>query len=383
MTQGLPPRGGLSGGGAIGYEPDRFALAGCSGSGLRARTVGRNKPYSMKRFLLQRLVGPSTVLCIRFGDAENYAMRLFVLGLDRSGLRILRECADPDADALKKECSGRPVLISVSGYGIVTKPTEDTAIVGKVTSDPETFAWSFSDEKEDSGSISFVRREQVEPLGQRLAENGIPFMDVRYGRAAADPEQEALRQAERFYRDTLKWRTLLRPIPEGRMVAKAAERRLRLPVLGLMLLLLVVNTFASGSLRERHAQQRTVLSAREKKQDASQARSEQRRAAVAEFSHRLPYRQALLLDRAASHVPLSVTLTSLAVQPLSKTLEEGKDPVFASKTLSIRGVTNDASAVSELMTGLRSEPLLREARLESLEQNRESGETEFKITVAL
>ena len=95
----------------------------------------------MKRKLLQRLVGPSTVLCIRFGDAENYAMRLFVLGLDRSGLRILRECADPDADALKKECSGRPVLISVSGYGIVTKPTEDTAIVEKVTSDPETFAW--------------------------------------------------------------------------------------------------------------------------------------------------------------------------------------------------------------------------------------------------
>ena len=113
----------------------------------------------MKRFLLQRLVGPSTVLCIRFEEADRYAMRLFVLGLDRSGLRILRECADPDADALKKECSGRPVLISVSGYGVVTKPAEDTAIVGKVTSDPETFAWSFSDEKEDSGSISFVRRE--------------------------------------------------------------------------------------------------------------------------------------------------------------------------------------------------------------------------------
>ena len=337
----------------------------------------------MKRFLLQRLVGPSTVLCIRFGDAENYAMRLFVLGLDRSGLRILRECADPGADALKKECSGRPVLISVSGYGIVTKPTEDTAIVEKVTSDPETFAWSFSDEKEDSGSISFVRREQVEPLGQRLAANGIPFMDIRYGPVAAGPEQEALRQAERLYRDTLNWRTLLRPTPEGRMVAKAAERRLRLPVLGLMLLLLVVDTFASGSLQERRAQQRTVLSAREKRQDASQARSEQRRAAVAEFSHRLPYRHALLLDRAASHVPLSVTLTSLAVQPLSKTLEEGKDPVFASETLSIRGVTNDASAVSELMTGLRSEPPLHEARLEGLEQNRESGATEFKITVAL
>ena len=337
----------------------------------------------MSKAILQRIVGPLTVLCVRFEEANRYAMRLFVLGLDRSGLRILRECADPDADALKKECSGRPVLISVSGYGVVTKPAEDTAIVGKVTSEPETFAWSFSDEREDSGSISFVRREQVEPLGQRLAANGIPVMDIRYGPVAADPEQEALRQAERFYRDTLKWRTLLRPTPEGRMVAKAAERRLRLPVLGLMLLLLVVNTFASGSLRERRAQQRSVLSAREKRQDASQVRSEQRRAAVAAFSHRLPYRHALLLDRAASHVPLSVTRTSLAGQPLSKTLEEGKDPVFASKTLSIRGVTNDASAVSELMTGLRSEPPLREARLEGLKQNRESGATEFKITVAL
>ena len=337
----------------------------------------------MKRFLLQRLVGPSTVLCVRFEEADRYAMRLFVLGYDRSDFRILRECADPGADALKKECSGRPVLISVSGYGVVTKPAEDTAIVEKVTSDPETFAWSFSDERKDLGSISFVRREQVEPLGQRLAANGIPVMDIRYGPAAADPEQEALRQAERFYRDTLKWRTLLRSTPEGRMVAKAAERRLRLPVLGLILLLLVVNTFASGSLRERRAQQRTVLSAREKKQDASQARSEQRRAAVAEFSRRLPYRHALLLDRVASHVPPAVTLSVLAVQPLSKTLEEGKDPVFVSETLSIRGVTNDASAVSELMTGLRSELPLREARLEGLEQNRESGATEFKITVAL
>ncbi|WP_288902807.1 PilN domain-containing protein [uncultured Alistipes sp.] len=337
----------------------------------------------MNKAILQRIVGSLTVLCVRFEEADRYAMRLFVLEGHREGCRILRKSAEPGADALKKECSGRPVLISVSGYGVVTKPAEDTAIVGKVTSEPETFAWSFSDEKEDSGSISFVRREQVEPLGQRLAENGIPFMDIRYGRAAADPEQEALRQAERFYRDTLKWRTLLRPTPEGRMVAKAAERRLRLPVLGLMLLLLVVNTFASGSLRERHAQQRTVLSAREKKQDASQARSEQRRAAVAEFSRRLPYRHALLLDRVASHVPPAVTLSVLAVQPLSKTLEEGKDPVFVSETLSIRGVTNDASAVSELITGLRSEPLLREARLEGLEQNRESGATEFKITVAL
>ena len=66
-----------------------------------------------------------------------------------------------------------------------------------------------------------------------------------------------------------------------------------------------------------------------------------------------------------------------------KTLEDGHDPVCAYGFLTIRGRTQDAGSVSTLMGGLKSEPLLREARLEGLEQNRESGETEFKIAVAL
>lgn len=337
----------------------------------------------MKRNLLQRLIGPLAVLRVHFTDADNYSMSLFVLGCTGEQIRVLHREDEPDAAILKKECAIRPVLISVSGYGIITKPSEDAAIVEKVTADPERFVWSLSDETDTPGSISFVRREQVEPLGQRLAENGIPSVGIRYGPAAADPEQEAERQVEHFYRDALKWRTLLRPTPAGCVIAKTLARRLRLPVLGLTLFLLLLNTLAYDLLRERRAKQRTVLSAREKTQNVSQARSGQRRAVIADFSRRLPYRHALLLDRTASHVPPAVTLSTLAVQPLSKTLEDGRDPALVSGTLSIRGVTDDAAAVSVLMAGLKSEPPVREARLEQLEQNRESGSTEFKITIAL
>ena len=94
-------------------------------------------------------------------------------------------------------------------------------------------------------------------------------------------------------------------------------------------------------------------------------------------------RLVLLLDRAASHVPPAVTLSVLAVQPLSKTLEKGKDPVFASETLSIRRVTDDAVVVSVLMAGPRSDPPLHRARLEQLKQGRGGSSTEFKIIVAL
>ena len=80
-------------------------------------------------------------------------------------------------------------------------------------------------------------------------------------------------------------------------------------------------------------------------------------------------------------MPREITLTSLAVQPLVKRLEDAKDPVFASETLSVRGRTDDAAAVSRLIAGLKSDPPFRKAKLEQLE--RESGSTEFKITIAL
>ena len=337
----------------------------------------------MKRNLLQRLVGPVTVLCVRFTDADNYSTQLFVLDCARDGFPILRQITGPDTAALKKECSIRPVLIRVSGHGVITKPVEDTAIVEKVTADPETFAWSFSDQDSRAGSITFVRRGQVEPLLLQLAESSIPTAGMRYDTPGEEPETEASREARHFYRARLKWRTAVRPTPWGNMLCRTLARRLRLPVLGLMLLLLVVNALVSDSMEDRRAEQRTVLAAREKTRGASQARSGQRRAAAAEFSHRLAYRHAWLLDRTASHVPPAITLTSLAVQPLIKKLEDAKDPLVASETLSVRGRTDDAAAVSRLMAGLKSEPPVREAKLEQLEQNRESGLTEFKITVAL
>ena len=120
-----------------------------------------------------------TVLCIRFEDADRYATHLFIFEGYRAGCRILQESTEPDAAALKKACAGRPVLISVSGYGIVTKPTENTAIVEKVTSDPETFAWSLSSREnmdKRTESSSFVGRAQVgESLRERRADRRHPL----------------------------------------------------------------------------------------------------------------------------------------------------------------------------------------------------------------
>lgn len=176
---------------------------------------------------------------------------------------------------------------------------------------------------------------------------------------------------------------LLQPTVQSSLVVKVLCRRLRLPVLIGLLLLLVGNTFIYDSLKERRANQRSVLSAQEKKQGETQHRSQQRITVINEFSHRLSVRQALLIDRAVSHLPLSITLTELAVQPLLKSLEEGKSPICAAEQLIIKGKTDDAGSVSTLIQGLKSEPLLHAAQLNKLSQNRDNTLIEFEITVTL
>ena len=134
----------------------------------------------MKRSLLQRLTGPVTVLRIRFTDTANYSMSLFVLDCTGEQIRVLHREDEPDAAVLKRECAARPVLVSVAGHGIITKPADGSPLVEKVKADPETFAWSFSNDDLPSvpdvqtRSITIVRRCQEEPLMLQLAESGIP-----------------------------------------------------------------------------------------------------------------------------------------------------------------------------------------------------------------
>lgn len=333
--------------------------------------------------LLKQVLGNLVVLCVRFESTAQFSVLLYVLKVNRKGCHILRQIVQPDAKIYKAECTGHWVLIAVSGHGIITKSTTETSIVEKVTSNPDQFAWSVSSDEKKNKTISFVRREQLVSLYKYLSDNHIVWGRIQFAPSVENDASIVCNVTKTFYQQELKWRVLLQPTVQSSLVVKVLCRRLRLPVLIGLLLLLVGNTFIYDSLKERRANQRSVLSAQEKKQGETQHRSQQRIAVINEFSHRLSVRQALLIDRAVSHLPLSITLTELAVQPLLKSLEEGKSPICAAEQLVIKGKTDDAGSVSTLIQGLKSEPLLHAAQLNKLSQNRDNALIEFEITVTL
>ena len=107
----------------------------------------------MKRSLLQRLTGPVTVLRIRFTDTANYSMSLFVLDCTGEQIRVLHREDEPDAAVLKRECAARPVLVSVAGHGIITKPADGPGLrlPGRP---PGGTANRISGARKDTGSVS-------------------------------------------------------------------------------------------------------------------------------------------------------------------------------------------------------------------------------------
>ena len=189
--------------------------------------------------------------------------------------------------------------------------------------------------------------------------------------------------ADRFYARQLRPKYLLRPSTESSRLLTLLCRRLRLPVLGAVLALLVANTLAYDSLKERYAAQRAVIAAREKEQGASRTRSAEREAAAAEFSQRLQWRYAVLMDRIGGLVPDGLVLRELAVQPLKKKIEAGNAVLTEGNTVLIRGAAEASEDISAFAGRLRDEPFVRELRLKGIEQERDSGLWTFEIMIAL
>ena len=324
-------------------------------------------------YILNRLI----LLVIHNEASDRSSWMLYRLRRKRDKVLVeQKETIDPDKLASMK--LHEPVLLRFSGYGIVSKTLSASEIVARVTADPHTFVWT---EEVSTDRFVFARREQIAPALEKLSSAGILPVGIEY--AVESDETEIVRSVERFGTERLHIRKLLHPTPENARLLTLFCRRLRLPLLGAVLLLLIVNTLVYGSFQDRCAVLQETIALQREKQGTMRDFSERRRQLVETFDRRLPFRHAILADRIASHVPPAVTLTSLAVQPLVRAIETEKDPVLMSGILSIKGSTADPSAVSQMIAGLKTEPFAEVMTLTRMEQNRESGMTEFEITIEL
>jgi hypothetical protein len=300
-------------------------------------------------------------------------MKLIARIVDRLNIRCVRFIEDGVEtstvtyslkNTLSVDGGHAPSVMVVSGKGVITKDAS-ASIATTVTSDHATFIWTISD-----GKISFMRRDQLKAFetDSSLYIECLPMID----------DNALAGVVERFRSGYLTWRRVL----TVSALASFVTKRLMLPVLGTMLMVLVANFVISTHVKENFQEANAELAALRKTSAADVATSQRKQVAIEEFSHRLTHNASRLSDMIATVVPENIVLSELGIAPITKAPEAGKPLTQNERLIVVRGETSVSEAITEfttMLTGLG----IGTVRLASVEQERERKVLTFKIEITL
>jgi len=187
---------------------------------------------------------------------------------------------------------------------------------------------------------------------------------------------------ERFETSALHWKRLLKPSFESSALNSFIARRLALPVLGFMMVVLIANFAVSSRVNGRLHEVRTELAVLRKASSATEESNDRRQAVTREFARSLPLRPSRLSDRVAAATPEAVTLVELSIAPLVKAPEAGKPVQQNANAVVIRGETRSSETITEFTEAL-GRLGLGEIRLVGVEQNGERDVLTFRIEITI
>ncbi len=262
-----------------------------------------------------------------------------------------------------------PTLLYVCGYGVLTKQKEQ---IDKIISDKNKFLFS----QQQDGSISFVKRSQVDSLSEK-------FHTPLLGLGCAKDPSAAIELGKKEYEETLRFRKLFRLDKTGDLLAALIYERMKWPVLIIALILVAINFIVRGPLEKKYNENHALLVVMQKEKGRKKDLSEQQKELLQEFSSGIHARFASLADKVAQCVPEHILLHELSIQPLSQPLEEREALRIEPFTLLVRGDSPQTSDISRFVSNLREIEGVNELKIISVEQSRDGRLLNFEIKIKL
>ncbi len=262
-----------------------------------------------------------------------------------------------------------PTLLYVCGYGVLTKQKEQ---IDKIITDKNKFLFS----QQPDGSISFVKRSQVDSLSEK-------FHTPLLGLGCAKNPSAAIELGKKEYEDTLRFRKLFRLDKTGDLLAALIYERMKWPVLIIALILVAINFIVRGPLEKKYNENHALLVVMQKEKGRKKDLSEQQKELLQEFSSGIHARFASLADKVAQCVPEHILLHELSIQPLSQPLEEREALRIEPFTLLVRGDSPQTSDISRFVSNLREIEEVNELKIISVEQSRDGRLLNFEIKIKL
>lgn len=322
--------------------------------------------------LIRSILNSCFVANVVYRDSDTYDLTF----------RKVSHLAEGDlsfTDCEKSDIKNGLLIVVVSGNGVIAKQRETSeVIIAKVTADEQTFLLS----NNRNGMVSFIRKEQLNSLAESLKGDGIEYIVIKC--CPLDEQDDEIRYlVDNFYQINVNLKSILRPSVISNGLALQVVRKIRMPVLCLMLTLLAVNAIVRSNLEKKHsvveAQYKILQNATQTKENTNQQYNE----LLSKYSKRTQHKYGWMCDRIASVSPQRITLTMLSVQPLLKQLEQSKQPVVAENKLVVQGVSLSADDVSIFVSDLEKLDIFDKIKLSQIERKDKDVLFSFKIDIEL
>lgn len=271
-----------------------------------------------------------------------------------------------------------PVILLVSGYGVLCREREDDApVLNRVLSDTKTFFY-----KEKGRTLSFIRREQLERVSGLLEKSNIELCDIDLVTGEITPEIIE-RHAQQFVKNNITFRRILTPGRTGSVIAGCIYKNIRLYVLALFVLLLILNLFLKGLLEKEYGTQAAELSALRKQSEQLQEVALEKERIGRVFRDNIPWKYGMLCDYLGAVVPPDIILKRMGVQPLMKTLSNGESPAVRTNTILVSGYASRPEQITFFMQNIEKEEYAQKVRLKEMRQDKENGNFTFTIEILI
>lgn len=254
-----------------------------------------------------------------------------------------------------------PVIFVVTGCGVLTKNYDAQELSLRRITENDEILWSINGDK-----ISFVRRsliqEQLETHKNIIQLKMVGTVD----RHLINTE------ITRYESEFTNLKRLVRCDDFADIVCRAWERKLRIPLLAGILVVLVANFLVNNHLQQKSSALQFQLRQTLYKAEVYRGKRENSAKLAEQIRPVRKSKSSVIIDRIASRLPDQISFTYIVIDPVRRGPENGHPAQLKAGSLIIRGIAKNAESVNETVRKINDLKICHELNMNNISQGKDS-----------
>lgn len=315
------------------------------------------------------------LISLHFSGVSTYHTSLYFIRRNGSDTELVLTDDTGKFDLLK---SKYPLLVIVSGYGVIAKTKNDSnnqEIIEQVKQDEDSFIYN-----EDSDNFLFARKSLIEGLLTKISPDQVVFPVELYNTNDIMPEDKLKDFVNAFLCRNASWRNFCKPSAFTDVVMKWLYKRWRLHLLSVTFILLALSRCLQYGLTKEYESLNFQVEKLKRDSDIEKSRLQNVKHETVQFGNNHIWPLSYICDCIAASVPEQVALKSLAVFPAE--FSRTKLPSF-DECIIIEGSSTMHDSILDFVSSIEKRQFSKDVVLDFITQEKKTNVFSFKISIKI